>query len=47
MSRSVVKIGVLVVGAVAALAVLRFKPWQKKQTAGNRPTLEVGYLPVT
>ena len=45
--------GVLITAiVVAALAVLRFKPWQRAATApgesaGGRAMLRVGFLPVT
>src|SRR5205814_1040470 len=46
MMKAPVKIGVLVVGAVAALAALRYKPWHHGR-GGGAGELEVGYLPVT
>jgi len=40
------KIGLGVALVLAGLAVLRFKPW-KRSSDPARPTLEVGFLPVT
>ena len=43
------KIILAVIAAVAALAVLRYQPWERKTEAEvrNRETLTVGFLPVT
>jgi len=47
MGSSTMKVGASVVAVVAGLTLLRFKPWQRLESTANRPTLQVGYLPVT
>jgi hypothetical protein len=51
---SSIKIGAAVVAVVALLALLRFKPWQRDESANRvtatgavRQALTVGFLPVT
>jgi hypothetical protein len=45
-----VRIGLAVVAVIAALGVLRLKPWQALRggdPSGERQQLTVGFLPVT
>ena len=46
-----VRIALGVIVAIAALAILRFKPWERREVASGpnrtRQELEVAYLPVT
>jgi len=43
-----VRTGLVVAGSIAALSVLRFKPWQTRTASGAaHGTLDVGFLPVT
>lgn len=44
---STVRILLVVVLGMAALTLLRFKPWEKKEVVQGRETLRVGFLPVT
>jgi len=45
---SAVRVGVIVIGAIGLLALLRFKPWQEKKASGAvHGHLDVGFLPVT
>ena len=46
-SSSVVRWGLGLLVLVAALGLMRFKPWQRGGTAGAREQLQVGFLPVT
>jgi hypothetical protein len=39
--------GLVAAGVIAALAVLRYKPWQPTAQASAREHLTVGFLPVT
>lgn len=41
------KIALGVAAWIGLLALLHFKPWRKAEADPSRPTLEVGYLPVT
>ena len=49
MRSSTTKIILAVIAGVAALALLRYRPWERKSEAEvrNRETLTVGFLPVT
>jgi hypothetical protein len=45
---STVRTAAIAVAALVALALLRYKPWQHSGgSAGARPMLTVGFLPVT
>jgi len=48
MGGSAIRWSLIVVVVVAALALLRFKPWQQESAADRgRERLSVGFLPVT
>jgi hypothetical protein len=45
---STARTAAIAVAALLALALLRYKPWQHSGgSAGTRPMLKVGFLPVT
>jgi hypothetical protein len=44
--KTLVAIGLGLASAIGALALLHFKPW-RRAPADPRPSLEIGYLPVT
>ena len=48
MGSSLVRGVLIVIAVVAALALVRFKPWQQQSDAERgRERLQVGFLPVT